>query len=35
MLWLKKNVIDYMEDDGFTRLDLAFDFWQHEFNFWN
>ena len=26
MLWLKKNVIDYMEDDGFTRLDLAFDF---------
>ncbi|WP_436921533.1 replication initiation factor domain-containing protein, partial [Klebsiella pneumoniae] len=28
MLWLKKNVIDYMEDDGFTRLDLAFDFEQ-------
>lgn len=26
MLWLKQNVIDYMEDDGFTRLDLAFDF---------
>ena len=26
MLWLKKNVIDYMEDDGFTRLDIAFDF---------
>ncbi|MBJ6275965.1 replication initiation factor domain-containing protein [Staphylococcus aureus] len=26
MLWLKFNVIDYMEDDGFTRLDLAFDF---------
>ncbi|MGJ5711299.1 replication initiation factor domain-containing protein, partial [Staphylococcus equorum] len=26
MVWLKKNVIDYMEDDGFTRLDLAFDF---------
>ncbi|KAA04184.1 replication initiation protein [Staphylococcus aureus VET0089R] len=26
MLWLKKNIIDYMEDDGFTRLDLAFDF---------
>jgi len=26
MLWLKKYVIDYMEDDGFTRLDLAFDF---------
>ncbi|WP_436947694.1 replication initiation factor domain-containing protein [Staphylococcus xylosus] len=26
MLWLKDNVINYMEDDGFTRLDLAFDF---------
>ena len=26
MLWLKKNIIDYMEDDGFTRIDLAFDF---------
>ena len=26
MFWLKKNIIDYMEDDGFTRLDLAFDF---------
>jgi len=26
MIWLKKNIIDYMEDDGFTRLDLAFDF---------
>ena len=26
MLWLKQNVIGYMEDDGFTRLDLAFDF---------
>ena len=26
MLWLKQNIIDYMEDDGFTRLDLAFDF---------
>ena len=26
MLWLKQNVIDYMEDDGFTRIDLAFDF---------
>ncbi|HDE3859803.1 TPA: replication initiation factor domain-containing protein [Staphylococcus aureus] len=26
MVWLKKNVVDYMEDDGFTRLDLAFDF---------
>ncbi|MBM0758480.1 replication initiation factor domain-containing protein, partial [Staphylococcus aureus] len=26
ILWLKQNVIDYMEDDGFTRLDLAFDF---------
>ena len=26
MVWLKKNVIDYMEDDGFTRLDVAFDF---------
>ena len=26
MLWLKKNIISYMEDDGFTRLDLAFDF---------
>ena len=26
MLWLKKNIVDYMEDDGFTRLDLAFDF---------
>lgn len=26
MLWLKRNVISYMEDDGFTRLDLAFDF---------
>ncbi len=24
--WLNKNIIDYMEDDGFTRLDLAFDF---------
>ncbi|MBK4067493.1 replication initiation factor domain-containing protein, partial [Staphylococcus aureus] len=24
--WLKQNIIDYMEDDGFTRLDLAFDF---------
>ena len=23
---LKQNIIDYMEDDGFTRLDLAFDF---------
>ncbi|HIE1036719.1 TPA: replication initiation factor domain-containing protein, partial [Clostridioides difficile] len=21
-----QNIIDYMEDDGFTRLDLAFDF---------
>ncbi|MGW7811184.1 replication initiation factor domain-containing protein, partial [Staphylococcus xylosus] len=21
MLWLKQNIIDYMEDDGFTRLD--------------
>ena len=26
MLWLKRNIIDYMEDDGFTRIDLAFDF---------
>ncbi|WP_433963178.1 hypothetical protein [Staphylococcus casei] len=26
MLWLKRNITDYMEDDGFTRLDLAFDF---------
>ena len=26
MLWLKKNIVDYIEDDGFTRLDLAFDF---------
>lgn len=26
MLWLKQNITDYMEDDGFTRLDLAFDF---------
>lgn len=26
MMWLKQNIIDYMEDDGFTRLDLAFDF---------
>ena len=26
MLWLKRNIIDYMEDYGFTRLDLAFDF---------
>src|SRR5699024_6967983 len=26
MLWLKQNIIDYMEDDGFTRLDLAFYF---------
>ena len=26
MIWLKQNIVDYMEDDGFTRLDLAFDF---------
>ncbi|MFU0776619.1 replication initiation factor domain-containing protein, partial [Staphylococcus pasteuri] len=26
MLWLKRNIIRYMEDIGFTRLDLAFDF---------
>ena len=26
ILWLKQNIIDYMEYDGFTRLDLAFDF---------
>src|SRR5699024_2489631 len=26
MFWLKDNVINYMEDAGFTRLDLAFDF---------
>lgn len=26
MLWLKQNIVTYMEDDGFTRLDLAFDF---------
>ena len=26
MLWLKQNIIDYMEDDGFTRIYLAFDF---------
>ena len=26
MTWLKQNIINYMEDDGFTRLDLAFDF---------
>ena len=23
MIWLKQNIISYMEDDGFTRLDLA------------
>ncbi|EMM0193771.1 replication initiation factor domain-containing protein (plasmid) [Staphylococcus capitis] len=26
MFWLKRNIINLMEDDGFTRLDLAFDF---------
>src|SRR5699024_4065915 len=26
MIWLKQNILSYMEDDGFTRLDLAFDF---------
>lgn len=26
MIWLKRNIINLMEDDGFTRLDLAFDF---------
>src|SRR5699024_12631314 len=26
MIWLKHNIISYMEDDGFTRLDIAFDF---------
>src|SRR5699024_4478491 len=26
MICLKQNIISYMEDDGFTRLDLAFDF---------
>src|SRR5699024_6233263 len=26
IIWLKQNIISYMEDDGFTRLDLAFDF---------
>ncbi len=26
MISLKQNIISYMEDDGFTRLDLAFDF---------
>ncbi|MBG3656597.1 replication initiation factor domain-containing protein [Staphylococcus aureus] len=26
MIWLKQNIIWYMEDIGFTRLDLAFDF---------
>ena len=26
MLWLKQNIISCMEDIGFTRLDLAFDF---------
>ncbi|PTI79808.1 replication initiation protein, partial [Staphylococcus warneri] len=26
MIWLKQNIISYMEDDGFTRLDLASDF---------
>ncbi|WP_218047494.1 replication initiation factor domain-containing protein [Staphylococcus pasteuri] len=26
MFWLKQNIISYMEDIGFTRLDLAFDF---------
>ena len=26
MLWLKQNIINYMEDDGFTRIDLTFDF---------
>ena len=26
MVWLKKHFIDVMEDDGFTRIDLAFDF---------
>ncbi|HCZ1594679.1 replication initiation factor domain-containing protein [Staphylococcus aureus] len=25
MLWLKQNIITHMDDDGFTRLDLAFD----------
>jgi len=26
MEWLKKHFIDLLEDDGFTRIDLAFDF---------
>jgi|GEM_PF-495165 len=26
MIWLRQNIVTYMEDDGFTRLDLAFDF---------
>ena len=26
ILWLKQNIINYMEDDAFSRLDLAFDF---------
>lgn len=26
IFWLKQNIINYMEDIGFTRLDLAFDF---------
>src|SRR5699024_6107766 len=26
MIWLKQNIISYMEDDGFTRLDIAIDF---------
>ncbi len=26
MLWLKQNIISYLDDVSFTRLDLAFDF---------
>ncbi|MGW7961892.1 replication initiation factor domain-containing protein [Staphylococcus xylosus] len=26
MIWLKQNIINCMEDNGFTRIDLAFDF---------
>ncbi len=26
VLWLKQNIISYLDDVSFTRLDLAFDF---------
>lgn len=26
LFWLKRNIIDYMDDVRFTRIDLAFDF---------